>query len=192
MKKGGTLTRRESQVLRHLAQWREELAQRQNTLVSRILTDDVLVAIARTKPKRLDELARVTRRLTRRQVDLWGADLLECVKRGASDSLSRDDQPRTHTGRRDDDRTRGLRSLLSAYAEATAARHGLAMVRLVKSAEIDEIARDPSAAEDMGLNVLRGWREIAVGRDLLAIARGRLGVTWDAEIGRVDVFEFDD
>jgi ribonuclease D len=192
VKKGGTLSRRETQVLRHLAQWREQLAQRQNMLVSRILSDDVLVAIARSKPTRLDELARVTRRLTHRQVDLWGADLLRAVKNGVEDPLARDDRPRTHTGRRDDDRTRGLASLLSAYAEATAARHGLAMVRLVKSAEIDEIARDPSQAEDSALSVLRGWRRLAVGNDLLAIARGRLGVVWDSELGRVDVFEFDD
>lgn len=85
--------------------------------------------------------------------------------------------------RREDDTQRGLTSLLGAYAEATAHRLGLALARLVKSAELDEIAADPAAARDLGLKVLEGWRREAVGSDLLALAEGRLAVTWDARTG---------
>lgn len=79
------LTARDLTVLNALLGWREQTAAVLDRPVFKVLDDDRLIEIARTKPTAPDELEALG--LSSRQMHNWGAPILEAVKTGAKSPL---------------------------------------------------------------------------------------------------------
>ena len=73
------LTPRDLTVLNELLSWREKIAEQMDRPPFKVLDDDRLVEIAKAKPTTLDELAEIG--LSSKQLDSWGGQLIEAIKR---------------------------------------------------------------------------------------------------------------
>lgn len=175
VKGAGGMNGRQTAVLRELAAWRERLAMERDEPVQRIMTDDIIVAVARKAPRHESALRQITRRLTEGQIRTYGKAMLQAVEAG----LVAEPPERDSNGRPSGEHVKGLSSLLASYVEAVARQQSIAGGRLARTFELQMIADDPADADQRQLRVLTGWRRTMVGDDLLAIARGELALHWD-------------
>ena len=90
------LAPQELTILKELLEWREVLAARLDRPPFKVLSDEKLIAIARTKPSKPDELAAIE--LGEKALRQWGNDLLIAVARGLNGPLVRKTQPPSPTG----------------------------------------------------------------------------------------------
>lgn len=79
------MNERERTILWHLYLWRDEQARKQDRPPFRILSDEVLVRLARAHPRTLAELA-AGGRFPRSWLRRHGAEILEAIARGENDS----------------------------------------------------------------------------------------------------------
>ena len=81
------LTPREITVLNELCQWREGKAEQLDRPVYKVMTDEMLVAVAHALPAQGVDLAGIG--VSVRQIQLWGEEVLDAVKRGLALPLAR-------------------------------------------------------------------------------------------------------
>jgi ribonuclease D len=158
-------------VLREVAAWREEAAQRRNLPRGRIIKDEAVLEIAAHAPKTIDALAR-TRGLGKGVAEgKLGGEILDVIRRGLAAAQS---VPLPAAGRPDAPPGAGpLIELLRVLLKHRCEEHQVAQ-RLVASAEdLEAIAADNCAA----VPALSGWRYEIFGRDALALKHGRLALT---------------
>lgn len=162
------LTRRELAVLRELVAWRDEIARRMDRATFRVAGNDILLEVARLRPKTIDELSRI-RIVPRVLVQRNGREILQAVETGESipdDQLPR--FPRAARWDRDpgfDDRVAALRRV----RETAATRLDLDPGVLCARDRLETIARlkPRSEGELAAVPGLRGWQIEALGTDLL-------------------------
>lgn len=155
-------------IVRELARFREDYAQKKDIPRSRVYKDDALVELASTKPLTLEDLNR-SRLLLReaRRGDIADG-ILAAVKAGIdcpADQLPKvdpEDRPRVDSALAD-----LLRVLLKAKSEAT----GVAARLIAPAADLDAIA---GGARDVP--ALTGWRAEVFGRDALRLCDGRVAL----------------
>lgn len=155
-------------VLRALFSWREDLAQQRDLPRSWLVTDSVLLEIARTQPRREEELQAVdglAGGLRKRHASA----LLALVE--AASSLPCADLPVPLPAPLEPVQMRRVKSLRSRLAER-AGEVGVAPEMLARRRDLEELLRwadapDP-AAEPL---VLHGWRREVIGDELLALVR---------------------
>lgn len=176
----GSLDAQQLAVLRELAAWREEEAQRRDRPRGSILKDELLVEIARRRPKSTAQLKNL-RGIQPRDLERNGNDLIARVAKALS--LPRSEYPTPEPPLpAPDEQTLALTDLLQAVVHSVAAREGVAASMLATNAELQRLAdafRRSEACQD--LPVLSGWRGSLVGKDLLAVLEGRSVVAWDPE-----------
>lgn len=151
-------------LLRELVAWREETARSRNIPVGRIARDEVLMELARRPREQMKELREV-RGLQHQQVDQFGEGLLRIMAQGGmmpcapvkrQSSLPSSLEPTV------DFLALCLRSLASAQALSP----GVVATRSDLAALIE-------AGEKADVPLMRGWRRMAIGNDLLATLQGR-------------------
>ncbi len=190
VKRWSTLNRQGLTVLRELAAWREDEARTRNRPRSRIISDDLLVEIAKMAPQSEKALGRL-RPLNPRERSRSGAEIVEAVKRAAD--CPEDERPclppRQHAKSND---IPGLVELLTSYLRCRSEALQIAprfvstrdeLERLAKFYGTKSLVTDPKKQECPP--VLRGWRRKLIGEDFLEILDGRCGVTVDRESGRL-------
>jgi len=157
---GVTLAPAAQNILRALAAWREQTAQRLDLPRTWVMRDAVLVELARRAPKRPQELATI-KQLPERAANRWGQAILDAVATGlAASSRPRWDRPM----RLDAEQTKLCRHMLGlvrARAEELGMQPGvIASRRHIEAA----ILGNPETP------LLTGWRRSIVGDELLALA----------------------
>jgi ribonuclease D len=167
-------------ILRELARFREEYAQRTDVPRTRVMKDDVLLELASTKPVTPEDLSR-SRLLQREGRRGEVADgILAAVKRALE--LPQDALPRPDTSRDSLQVNGALADLLRVLLKARAEQAGVAVKLIASASELDEIAggrRDVPS--------LSGWRHQVFGADALRLCEGRLALR---AVGQsVDVIE---
>ncbi len=158
-------------VLRELAAWREEEAQRRNLPRNRIVRDETLIEIAAHAPTTPEDLAH-SRGISRGQVEgKQGGAILAAVQRGLALPEAECPKPTPRP-----DIPAGLapiidllRVLLKTKCEANAVAQKL----VASAADLELIA----AADDAAVPALAGWRRDLFGADALALKHGRIGLT---------------
>ena len=157
-------------LLRALAAWREQEAQRINIPRQRLLKDETLMEIAATAPASPDELARA-RGISRGFAEgRTGASLLAAI--GAAQALPESALPEAFRSRDGARPSPALVSLLKVLLAAKCEEHHVA-ARLVASADdIDRLATE----EAPDIAALHGWRLRVFGTDALALKQGRVAV----------------
>lgn len=158
-------------ILRELASWREQEAQRRNLPRNRLLRDEALLEVAATAPTGTSDLAR-SRSLTRGIVEgPIGDALLAAVARGAA--VPTDQAPRM-AERADLPPGRApLVELLKVLLKTKCEQHDVAQKLIASSADLEHIACSDTA----NVPALQGWRREVFGDDALALKRGQLALT---------------
>jgi ribonuclease D len=169
MKGARDLNRRELAILRELVDWRDEVARKADRATFRILGNDPLLEIARTKPGTRDALAAI-KGMPRSLLDRAAADLLDAVRRGvALPDAELPKFPKALRWERDPDfdaRAAALRTVRDAAAERLDMDPGV----LCSRDRLEAAARrNPSTFEELQeIPELRRWQINELGPDFLA------------------------
>ncbi|MGE0117120.1 MAG: ribonuclease D [Dongiaceae bacterium] len=158
-------------VLREVAAWREEEAQRRNLPRNRIVKDETLIEIAAHAPATLEDLAR-SRGVSRGQVEgKQGAAIMAAVQRGLSLPEAEGPKPSPRP-----DIPGGLApiiDLLRVLLKTKCEANDVAQKLVASAADLELIAADDNAS----VPALYGWRRELFGEDALALKHGRIGLT---------------
>lgn len=157
-------------VVKELARFREEFAQRMNIPRSRVIKDDALLELASTKPTTHEELGR-SRLLLRegRRGDIADG-LLAAVKAGLE--MRPEDMPKPEADREQAQVNPALADLLRVLLKAKAESLGVAARLIAPTSDLDAIA-----AGARNVQALSGWRREAFGEEALRLCKGEIALT---------------
>lgn len=162
-------------VARELVQWREQTAAGADRPVQGILSDAVLVEIAKrkpTNPKALEQIRGVNQSSLRRRT----AQVLEAVSAGA-ERPHEPLEPRAR-GAAPDPVDAPLVALCEALVRARAREAELAYELIAARADLQAIVAAARADEpEPEVRTLQGWRREVVGAELLELLDGRLSLS---------------
>ncbi|HEV8234119.1 MAG TPA: HRDC domain-containing protein, partial [Gemmatimonadaceae bacterium] len=172
MKGARDLNRRELAVLRELVVWRNEVARRADRATFRVVGNEPLFELARSKPTTREALAAI-KGMPRSLLDRASTDILQAVKRGVE--LPDADLPRFPKAvrwERDPDfdaRVTALRTV----RDQTATRLDLDPGVLCSRDRLEAVARrNPATIDEMSeIAELRRWQVKVLGADFLAALR---------------------
>ena len=161
----GRASRRELAILRELTAWREEEARRCDRPRNHVLTDEVLVLLARRKPRSLEELGRL-RALGNHRYDRY---LLEQIRRGlAVPDAECPPRPRRPQLDKEVIERKLAQSMDHLRRQSDAARIDAPFV--AARAEVRNLVIDAVSATPEDHRLLRGWRRDFIGDVLYGIA----------------------
>ena len=160
----GRASRRELAVLRELAAWREEEAQRVDRPRGRVIPDDILLALARRQPQALDDL-RAYKGLGRR----FYPNVLELIACGRA--IPDLDCPPRRRRRRRGEEERFETQIDRAMSHMRTRSESLAIDPpfVASRAEVKTLVHAGPKAGPENHRLLRGWRREFVGCELLDI-----------------------
>ncbi|MFQ5764568.1 MAG: ribonuclease D [Rhodospirillales bacterium] len=158
-------------VLRELAAWREEEAQRRDLPRNRVLRDEALVEIAHHTPADAAALVRTRGLGAKLAKGPQGAKILEAVKRGLdvpeADRPAPPPKPRLPRG------LGPVVDLLKVLLKMRTEDSGVAGKLLASAADLELIA---AFGEDADVPALKGWRRDVFGEDALRLKRGEVSL----------------
>jgi len=170
----GTLSARQTAVLKEVAAWREEEAARRNLPRGWVVKDVILVEIARRMPATVPELVAI-RGMTRGQAERIGPGAIGAVARGkAAPGIAPADRP----SRELQARARMLSGLADAVVRARCEREGVAAELVATRGELEAVLMEvvSGTLQEDRHRLLTGWRREVAGGAVIDLARGRLGV----------------
>jgi ribonuclease D len=158
-------------VLKEIAAWREEEAQRRDLPRNRLIRDEALLEIAAHVPATVDELAR-TRGLSRATAEgKVGQGVLAAVQRALGrperDWPRHEPKPELPSG------LAPLIDLLRVLLKTKCEAEGVAQKLVASAADLELIAADDEAE----VPALSGWRRTLFGEEALALKHGALALT---------------
>ena len=185
IRNGKNLSSQGLAILRELAAWRDDEARQRNRPHGRVLSNEILVDLARRAPRTRDDLQRL-RGLPQRELERSTDALLTVVQRGLE--VPEADQPQSENR---DHRLTPSEELtvkfLDASLKALCQREKLPASFIANRNDLETLVRryrkDRLPTE--GSPVLEGWRGEMVGRELLAVLEGRLSLHLHPKTGKV-------
>ena len=163
------LTRRELAILRELVPWRDDVARQQDRATFRVVGNEQLLEVARSKPDSREALATI-KGMPRGIIESRGHEVLDAVRRGmavAESELPR--FPKAHRWERDPDLdTRAAK--LKTVRDAAAARLNMDPGVLCSRDRLEIIARkNPKAVDEIReIREVRKWQVAVMGREMIA------------------------
>jgi ribonuclease D len=159
-------------VAREVAAWREQVAQQEDKPPSTIVSDQALVAIARSTPRDPAKL-RDVRGLYPKAIRRWGDDIVAAVRRGEE----KEPPPKESGGGFSGAADAPVIALCEALVRARALEAGLAYELVASRSDLTQVvvaARQGRPEPDV--RTLRGWRRELVGEELDRLLRGELSL----------------
>ena len=173
-------------VLRELAAWREQEAQKRDRPRGRVLRDDVLLEIARRMPASTQALGAL-RGFQPSQLERYGDAIVATIQRGLA--VPEGDFPRAEKRPRIDPETAGLADLLGTALKVRAIEASISPQLLASSADLEIFALEQGLGAAENLPILQGWRRTLAGEHLLKVLEGKITLGYDPETGQVRLFE---
>jgi ribonuclease D len=173
-------------VLRELAAWREEEAQRRNKPRASILGDEILVDLSRRAPTD-GETLRNFRGQFARAVGRYEREILAAVQRALA--TPRDAWPAPPAHQSGPQPGSGVLELMQAALRLCADAAQIAPTMVATNADLHALVESHLAGEAVDLPVLRGWRNQIAGQRLLALLRGEIALRVDARKQRAVIEE---
>jgi ribonuclease D len=161
-------------ALRELSAWRESVASRRNIPFRRIASDDLLVAIAATRPASAAELSSV--RGIKQLKQSYFADVLSAVKKALS--IPEDDLP-TRTSRHHGGKpTRMVVLFLESVLAAACAEHQIDAELVGSSSQLRALVawNENGRPDEQTPDLIRGWRGEVCAEPLLHALEGRISL----------------
>jgi ribonuclease D len=157
-------------VVRELARFREDHAQKKNVPRSRVYKDDALLELASTRPTTPEELGRSRLLLREARRGEIADGILEAVK--AALALPQEALPRPIEEERAVQGSPALADLLRVLLKARSDAEGVAAKLIATAGDLDALA---AGARD--LPALKGWRREVFGDDALRLCEGRIALS---------------
>lgn len=157
-------------VVKELARFREDYAQRNNVPRSRVMKDDALLELASTRPQSAEELGRSRLLMREGRKPEIAEGILAAVKAGLE--MRPEDMPRVDAAKEQLQVNPALADLLRVLLKAKSESLGVAPRLIASSGDLDAIA-----AGQRDLETLRGWRKEAFGDDALRLCRGEIALS---------------
>jgi len=180
LKRVSSLKRRQLATARELAAWRELEAQRRDVPKRWVLGDESIVEVARRAPTTAEELVAIRGVGDKLQRSAITA-VLAAVQRGLT--VPEHELPQLERRRRpaatDVD---GAVDLMVALVRLRAREHGVAMPVLASRDDLERLASGERDAH----RLLEGWRRDIVGAELLDLLDGRIVLSLEGGVLRVD------
>lgn len=158
-------------ILREVAAWREEEAQRRDVPRNRVLRDDSLTELAAHAPASKEDLKALRGLHGGQSGGASGDAILAAVARGVA--VPQADCPTPRKQRQPGSKTGSSTELLKVLLKLKCDTHGVAQKLIANSDDIEAIAADDGA----DVQALRGWRREIFGEDAIALKHGRLALT---------------
>lgn len=169
------LSRRELEIVHALAEWREDEAANSNRPVRRILRDDLLIDLARRKPKTAQQ-ALATRDMNRSDYRRRLDDILSVI----ADALSTPEKklPQKPRSRRSESSSdeQVISKLLALSLSNRCAELEVSQTLVANNRDLAELVRFHRFGEnkDQTPRLLEGWRKDVCGDLLLAVMDGKV------------------
>ena len=157
-------------VVKELARFREDYAQKNNVPRSRVMKDDALLEVASTRPANAEDLGRSRLLLREGRKGEIADGILLAVKAGMD--MRAEDMPKPDLSRDQLQVNPALADLLRVLLKAKAEELGVASKLIASASDLDSIA---AGLRDM--DALQGWRLEAFGDDALRLCRGEIALT---------------
>jgi ribonuclease D len=156
-------------LVKTLAAFREEYAQRKNIPRNRVFKDDALLELASTKPKTPEDLGRSRLLLREARKGEIAEGILEAVRAGLN--LPPEEHPKIDRSRDKMQVNPALADLLRVLLKAKSENADVAQKLIASSADLDAIA-----AGERNLRALTGWRREVFGADAERLCAGKVGL----------------
>jgi ribonuclease D len=163
-------------ILRELAIWRDEEAQRRNRPRRSVLKDELLVEIAKRggdTAQKILSLRGAPPNLGERTAEALASRVREALK------LPKSAYPKPEISVVLNEQASALVELLAAVVRTRAAEENLPPSLLATSDELRLLAASPENAEEYLSRVFTGWRGELIGNDLQNVLSGKVAVSWD-------------
>ena len=157
-------------VVKELARFREEYAQRLNVPRSRVMKDDALLELASTRPTNFEELGRSRLLMREGRKPEIAEGILAAIKSGQE--MRSDDMPKPDLSREQLQVNPALADLLRVLLKAKSESLGVAARLIASASDLDVIAAGGREVE-----ALKGWRMEAFGDDALRLCRGEIALS---------------
>jgi ribonuclease D len=180
-----SLPRKSLVVARELAIWREEEARRRDEPRNRVVSDEVLVEVARRLPKTQAQID-ILRGLHPNEARRTGPALLEVVAR--AQGIPESEWPELRAIPAEDTERALVVDLLEVFLRSRARESEIAPSYLGVKADLTDLVDEVRGRREAGREaplLLTGWRREMVGDDLVDIVQGRVNLHVDAASGRV-------
>ncbi len=160
-------------ILRELAAWREERAQRKDTPRQSIIKDDCLLNIAAVCPTEIEELNQI--RNIRKEIvaGKLGTEMIEVIKK--AQTITPDQYVKIKKDKPISNGCAALYELLKLLLKIVSQNSGV-VPKLIAS---DEDLRRFASFKDRGNPILKGWRKELFGDKALALREGKLSICYD-------------
>ncbi|EBA17622.1 ribonuclease D [Roseobacter sp. SK209-2-6] len=156
-------------VVRELAAFREDHAQRNNVPRNRVFKDDALVELASTKPRTASDLGGSRLLLREARKGAIAEGILESVTKGINCPAEK--HPKPDRSREKIQVNPALADLLRVLLKAKTESAGVAAKLIAPSADLDAIA-----AGERDVPALTGWRYEVFGEDALRLCEGKIAL----------------
>jgi len=157
-------------VVKELARFREDYAQRHNVPRSRVMKDDALLELASTRPATMEELGRSRLLLREGRKPEIAEGILAAIKSGLE--MKPEDMPKPDVTREQMQVNPALADLLRVLLKAKSEQLGVASKLIASAADLDAIA-----AGEREVEALTGWRFEAFGEDALRLCKGEIALS---------------
>jgi ribonuclease D len=171
----GSLSGRQTGVLKQLAEWREKTAARRDIPRNWLIKDPSLIEIARRQPTSVAALKSI-RGVNSREAERSGAALLEAVRAGRDAPVTDGRAPAWP--RPALTRARLTAGLADALVRSRCERANLATELVATRSEVETLLSEVFAGrlDEARHRLLRGWRREVAGDGVLALARGEIAL----------------
>ena len=157
-------------LVRELARFREDYAQRANVPRSRVMKDDALLELASTRPQNMEELGRSRLLMREGRKPEIAEGILAAIKAGLE--ARPEDLPKLDKTNEQLQVNPALADLLRVLLKAKSESLGVAPRLIASSSDLDAIA-----AGQRDVEALRGWRSEAFGEDAMRLCRGEIALS---------------
>jgi ribonuclease D len=157
-------------VLERLVEWREQWAQRRNRPTRALMRDDVLVEIARRRPRRASDLE-VLRGFPQSRNRKVIRELLDLIEQAGA--IPPEQRPQPYRPRQDTPMMKATLDVLSAVARAICHEERLSYDLLGGTQRLRELLDYELGRLGERPRLLCGWKEQFIGRRLVDLLEGR-------------------
>jgi ribonuclease D len=157
-------------ILRRLVDWRDEWARTRNRPIRALMRDDVLVDIARRRPRKESDLE-VMRGFPQARNRKVIGELLKIIEEAAQ--IPRSALPKPQERREESPMNKAMVDLLSAMLQAVCIEEKLSRNLLGGAQRLRELIDYHAGRTSAPPELLQGWRREFIGDRLLALLDGR-------------------
>ena len=158
-------------LVKALASFREQEAQRKDIPRNRVLRDDVLLDIAARAPETPEELAKVRSISNNYAASKSGNEILKTIS--LDRKIPTEKAPKIEKRERKNNHSSAIVELLKVLLKMKSEENNVAQKLIAGTADLEAIAEDDMA----NVPALKGWRREIFGNDALLLKSGKIGLS---------------